>query len=69
MNNQILITGLEKSISTEKKDEIYLIYRILDETPQVLVLNKVQYMPKVGVNFISQGQIHQKNMHKLEITS
>ena len=56
-------------MSAEKEGEVHLICRTLDGTPQILVLNKVQYMPKVDVNLISQGQIHRKGMHKLEITS
>ena len=69
LNNQLPITGLEGSMSAEGEGEVHLICRTLDGTPQILVLNKVQYMPKAGVNLISQGQIHREGMHKLEITS
>ena len=56
-------------MSAEEEGEVHLICRTLDGTPQILVLNKVQYMPKAGVKLISQGQIHREGMHKLEIAS
>ena len=69
LTNQPPITGLGGSMSAEGEGEIHLTCKSLDGKRQVLILNKVQYMPGAGVNLISQGQIHREGLHRLEITS
>ena len=69
MINQFLIIGFKKNILVKKKDKVYLICKILDRKFQVLVLNKVEYIPNIDINFILQEQIYQKDLHKLEIKS
>lgn len=56
-------------MSAEGEGEIHLTCISLDGKPQVLILDKVQYLPGAGVNLISQGQIHREGLHRLEITS
>lgn len=56
-------------MSAEGEGEVHLICQTFDGKPEVLVLNKVQYMHHAGVNLISQGEIHQEGLHRLEIAS
>ena len=56
-------------MSPDGEGEVHLICKTLDGQPQVMVLNKVQFIPEAGVNFILQGQIHRKDLHTLETTS
>lgn len=53
MTNWLPIINVRKSMSAKREGEVYLICKILDRTLQVLVLNKVQYIPKIGINLIS----------------
>ena len=56
-------------MSAEGEGDIHLTCKSFNGKLQVLILNKVQYMPGAGVNLISQGQIHREGLHWLEITS
>ena len=53
LTNQPPITGLGGSMSAERKGEIHLICKTFNGKPEVLVLNKVQYIPHANVNLIS----------------
>ncbi len=55
LTNQPPIKDLGGSMSAEREGDVHLTCKSIDGKLQVLILNKVRYMPRADVNLISQG--------------